>query len=117
MRVWLSGVKQVRYLYLISQPYLGRLTNRVVFLSVPLKRLSVCAAMAKCDAQAFCLGSQEPISPASGTLAGLVPDLQHLLFWMSNSIELLYFIQQKCPLYMQSLEEELDVTGRARAAA
>lgn len=36
---------------------------------------------------------------------------------MSNSIELLYFIQQKCPLYMQSLEEELDVTGRVRAGA
>lgn len=46
-------------------------------------------------------------------MAGLVPDLQHILFWMSNSVELLYFIQQKCPLYMQSLEEELDVTGTA----
>jgi hypothetical protein len=30
---------------------------------------------------------------------------------MSNSIELLYFIQQKSPLYVQSMEEELDVTG------
>lgn len=46
-------------------------------------------------------------------MAGLVPDLQHILFWMSNSVELLYFIQQTCPLYMQSLEEELDVTGAA----
>lgn len=46
-------------------------------------------------------------------MADLVPDLQHILFWMSNSIELLYFIQQKCPLYMQSMEEELDVTGMA----
>ncbi|XP_021110324.1 ras-associating and dilute domain-containing protein isoform X3 [Heterocephalus glaber] len=54
---------------------------------------------------------QEPISWASFTMADLVPDLQHILFWMSNSIELLYFIQQKCPLYMQSMEEELDVTG------
>nr|XP_055195697.1 ras-associating and dilute domain-containing protein isoform X2 [Nyctereutes procyonoides] len=54
---------------------------------------------------------QEPISLASFSMAGLVPDLQHILFWMSNSVELLYFIQQKCPLYMQSLEEELDVTG------
>ncbi|XP_066868699.1 ras-associating and dilute domain-containing protein isoform X1 [Kogia breviceps] len=54
---------------------------------------------------------QEPLSTASFTMAGLVPDLQHILFWMSNSVELLYFIQQKCPLYMQSLEEELDVTG------
>ncbi|XP_064449429.1 ras-associating and dilute domain-containing protein isoform X2 [Mirounga angustirostris] len=54
---------------------------------------------------------QEPISLASFPMAGLVPDLQHILFWMSNSVELLYFIQQKCPLYMQSLEGELDVTG------
>ncbi|XP_059975911.1 ras-associating and dilute domain-containing protein isoform X5 [Mesoplodon densirostris] len=54
---------------------------------------------------------QEPLSTASFTMAGLVPDLQHILFWMSNSVELLYFIQQKCPLYMQSLEEDLDVTG------
>ncbi|XP_054946534.1 ras-associating and dilute domain-containing protein isoform X2 [Physeter macrocephalus] len=54
---------------------------------------------------------QEPLSTASFTMAGLVPELQHILFWMSNSVELLYFIQQKCPLYMQSLEEELDVTG------
>ncbi|ERE76937.1 ras-associating and dilute domain-containing protein isoform 1 [Cricetulus griseus] len=54
---------------------------------------------------------QEPISWASFPMADLVPDLQHILFWMSNSIELLYFIQQKCPLYMQSMEEELDVTG------
>ncbi|XP_039734774.1 ras-associating and dilute domain-containing protein [Pteropus medius] len=53
----------------------------------------------------------EPASSASASLAGLVPDLQHILFWMSNAIELLYFIQQQCPLYMQSLEEELDVTG------
>ncbi|XP_021018019.1 ras-associating and dilute domain-containing protein [Mus caroli] len=54
---------------------------------------------------------QEPISWASFPMADLVPDLQHILFWMSNSIELLYFIQQKSPLYMQSMEEELDVTG------
>ncbi|KAB1263274.1 Ras-associating and dilute domain-containing protein [Camelus dromedarius] len=54
---------------------------------------------------------QEPLSSASFTMAGLAPDLQPILFWMSNSVELLYFIQQKCPLYMQSLEEELNVTG------
>ncbi|XP_020032633.2 ras-associating and dilute domain-containing protein isoform X1 [Castor canadensis] len=54
---------------------------------------------------------QEPISWASVTMADLVPDLQHILFWMSNSIELLYFIQQRCPLYAQRLEDELDVTG------
>lgn len=56
-------------------------------------------------------GSPEPPSAASFSLAGLAPDLQHILFWMSNSVELLYFVQQRCPLYMQSLEEELDVTG------
>ncbi|XP_045317306.1 ras-associating and dilute domain-containing protein isoform X3 [Leopardus geoffroyi] len=54
---------------------------------------------------------QEPVSLAGFTMAGLVPDLQHLLLWMSNSVELLYFIQQKCPLYMQTWEEEPDVTG------
>lgn len=30
---------------------------------------------------------------------------------MANAVELLYFVQQRCPLYMQSLEEELDITG------
>ncbi|XP_069920435.1 ras-associating and dilute domain-containing protein isoform X1 [Oryctolagus cuniculus] len=54
---------------------------------------------------------QEPISWASCPMADLAPDLQHILFWMSNSIELLYFTQQACPLYMQSMEDELDVTG------
>nr|XP_004671379.2 ras-associating and dilute domain-containing protein [Jaculus jaculus] len=54
---------------------------------------------------------QEPISWASFSMADLIPDLQHILFWMSNAIEILYFIQQKCPLYMQNMEEELDVTG------
>lgn len=65
----------------------------------------------KCNLLSVCLGSQDPISLGSFTMAGLVPDLQHILFWMSNSVELLYFIQQKCPLYMQSLEDDLDVTG------
>ncbi|XP_043311236.1 ras-associating and dilute domain-containing protein isoform X3 [Cervus canadensis] len=53
----------------------------------------------------------EPPSAASCSLAGLAPDLQHILFWMANAVELLYFVQQRCPLYMQSLEEELDITG------
>ncbi|XP_070316585.1 ras-associating and dilute domain-containing protein isoform X2 [Odocoileus virginianus] len=53
----------------------------------------------------------EPPSAASCSLAGLAPDLQHILFWMANAVELLYFVQQRCPLYVQSLEEELDVTG------
>ncbi|KAM5228451.1 LOW QUALITY PROTEIN: ras-associating and dilute domain-containing protein [Ctenodactylus gundi] len=54
---------------------------------------------------------QEPISWASLPVADLVPDLQHVLFWMSNSVELLYFLQQRCPVYMRSMEEELDVAG------
>ncbi|KAM5300963.1 ras-associating and dilute domain-containing protein isoform 3-T3 [Glossophaga mutica] len=54
---------------------------------------------------------QEPLSPASFTLAGLLPDLQHILVWMANAIELLYFVQQQGPVYMQSLEQELDTTG------
>lgn len=58
--------------------------------------------------------SPEPVSPTSVSMAGLAPDLQHLLFWMANTVELLYFAQQQCPCYMQSLEEELDVTGAMR---
>ncbi|XP_007498493.2 ras-associating and dilute domain-containing protein [Monodelphis domestica] len=54
---------------------------------------------------------QDPISLSRLTIADLLPDLQHILFWMSNSIELLYFVQQKSPLYIQSIEEELDVKG------
>ncbi|XP_038618316.1 ras-associating and dilute domain-containing protein isoform X2 [Tachyglossus aculeatus] len=54
---------------------------------------------------------QDPVSLSRFTIADLVPDLQHILFWMSNSIELLYFVQQKSPLYIQSMEEELDVKG------
>uniref|UniRef100_A0A8C8SBZ3 Ras-associating and dilute domain-containing protein n=1 Tax=Pelusios castaneus TaxID=367368 RepID=A0A8C8SBZ3_9SAUR len=54
---------------------------------------------------------QEPGSLSRFTVTDLIPDLQHILFWMSNSIELLYFVQQKSPIYIQSLEEELDVKG------
>ncbi|XP_031796868.1 ras-associating and dilute domain-containing protein isoform X3 [Sarcophilus harrisii] len=54
---------------------------------------------------------QDPISLSRLTIADLLPDLQYILFWMSNSIELLYFVQQKSPLYIQSMEEELDVRG------
>ncbi|XP_036993825.2 ras-associating and dilute domain-containing protein isoform X1 [Artibeus jamaicensis] len=54
---------------------------------------------------------QEPPPPAGPALAGLLPDLQHILVWMANAIELLYFIQQQGPVYMQSLEQELDATG------
>lgn len=93
------------------QPDAGRLTDRGGYFERPLfsrtERGGFGATLG------LCLGSQEPLSPASFTMAGLVPDLQHIIFWMSNSVELLYFIQQKCPLYMQSLEEDLDVTGMA----
>ncbi|KAM6155821.1 LOW QUALITY PROTEIN: ras-associating and dilute domain-containing protein [Rhynchocyon petersi] len=54
---------------------------------------------------------QEPASLCSLTMAELAPDLQHILFWMANAVELLYFLQQKCPLYVQSMEEVPDVTG------
>ncbi|XP_068940863.1 ras-associating and dilute domain-containing protein [Petaurus breviceps papuanus] len=54
---------------------------------------------------------QDPVSLSRLTIADLLPDLQHILFWMSNSIELLYFVQQKSPLYIQTMEEELDVRG------
>lgn len=59
-------------------------------------------------------GSPEPPSAGSCSLAGLAPDLQHVLFWMANAVELLYFVQQRSPLFMQSLEE-LGVTGEPRA--
>lgn len=36
---------------------------------------------------------------------------------MSNAIEVLYFVQQKSPTYIQSMEEELDVKGGGLAAA
>lgn len=36
---------------------------------------------------------------------------------MSNAIEVLYFVQQKSPTYIQSMEEEMDVKGSAGAAA
>ncbi|XP_069501615.1 ras-associating and dilute domain-containing protein [Ambystoma mexicanum] len=55
---------------------------------------------------------QDPASLSHFTITDLIPDLQHILFWMSNAIELLYFIQQRSPVYIQSLEEEvLDVKG------
>ncbi|KAM7142874.1 ras-associating and dilute domain-containing protein isoform 2-T2 [Molossus nigricans] len=54
---------------------------------------------------------QEPLPSTSSCLASLLPELQHVVLWMANAIELLYFIQQKGPLYMRSLEQEPDVTG------
>ncbi|OXB67553.1 hypothetical protein ASZ78_004671 [Callipepla squamata] len=54
---------------------------------------------------------QDPTALSCFTIADLLPDLQHILFWMSNAIEVLYFVQQKSPTYIQSMEEELDVKG------
>ncbi|KFQ57009.1 Ras-associating and dilute domain-containing protein, partial [Pelecanus crispus] len=55
--------------------------------------------------------SQDPATLSRFSITDLLPDLQHILFWMANAIEVLYFIQQKSPTYIQSMEEELDVRG------
>ncbi|NXI37061.1 RADIL protein, partial [Galbula dea] len=54
---------------------------------------------------------QDPAALSRFTITDLLPDLQHILFWMANAIEVLYFVQQKSPTYIQSMEEELDVRG------
>ncbi|XP_072838512.2 ras-associating and dilute domain-containing protein isoform X1 [Pogona vitticeps] len=54
---------------------------------------------------------QDPASLSRFTITDLLPDLQHILFWMSNSIEILYFVQQKSPVYIQNMEEDLDIKG------
>ncbi|XP_051488350.1 ras-associating and dilute domain-containing protein isoform X2 [Apus apus] len=54
---------------------------------------------------------QDPATLSCFTITDLLPDLQHILFWMANAIEVLYFVQQKSPTYIQSMEEELDVKG------
>ncbi|NWI26466.1 RADIL protein, partial [Sula dactylatra] len=54
---------------------------------------------------------QDPASLSRFSITDLLPDLQHILFWMANAIEVLYFVQQKSPTYIQSMEEELDVRG------
>ncbi|XP_041062859.1 ras-associating and dilute domain-containing protein [Carcharodon carcharias] len=53
---------------------------------------------------------QDPASLPLLSVTDLVPDLQHIFFWMSNSIELLYFIQQRVPDYIQGIED-LDARG------
>ncbi|XP_067911897.1 ras-associating and dilute domain-containing protein [Heterodontus francisci] len=53
---------------------------------------------------------QDPASLPLLSITDLVPDLQHIFFWMSNSIELLYFIQQRVPDYIQAIED-LDARG------
>ncbi|NWX68222.1 RADIL protein, partial [Alca torda] len=54
---------------------------------------------------------QDPATLSCFSITDLLPDLQHILFWMANAIEVLYFVQQKSPTYIQSMEEELDVRG------
>ncbi|NXJ43992.1 RADIL protein, partial [Ciconia maguari] len=54
---------------------------------------------------------QDPAALTCFTITDLLPDLQHILFWMANAIEVLYFVQQKSPTYIQSMEEELDIRG------
>ncbi|NXM50126.1 RADIL protein, partial [Gymnorhina tibicen] len=54
---------------------------------------------------------QDPASLSRFTITDLLPDLQHIIFWMANAIEILYFVQQKSPTYIQSMEEELDIKG------
>ncbi|XP_029950270.1 ras-associating and dilute domain-containing protein isoform X3 [Salarias fasciatus] len=51
-----------------------------------------------------CPCSQDPASLSLLNISDLVPDLQTIFFWMSNSIEILYFIQQRAPAYTHSIE-------------
>lgn len=60
------------------------------------------------------LYSQDPASLSLLSISDLVPDLQFIFFWMSNAIEILYFIQQKSPAYMQTIEL-LDDKGMKRS--
>ncbi|NXB98264.1 RADIL protein, partial [Orthonyx spaldingii] len=54
---------------------------------------------------------QDPATLSRFTITDLLPDLQHIIFWMANAIEILYFVQQKSPTYIQNMEEELDIKG------
>ncbi|NXW78846.1 RADIL protein, partial [Hirundo rustica] len=54
---------------------------------------------------------QDPATLSRFSITDLLPDLQHIIFWMANAIEILYFVQQKSPTYIQSMEEELDIKG------
>ncbi|XP_054912462.1 ras-associating and dilute domain-containing protein isoform X2 [Poeciliopsis prolifica] len=47
---------------------------------------------------------QDPASLTLLSISDLIPDLQTIFFWMSNSIEILYFIQQRAPAYTHSIE-------------
>lgn len=54
------------------------------------------------------------MTAAGGCLAGLLPELRHVLLWMANAVELLYFVQQQGPVYMQGLEQGPGGSGRPR---
>uniref|UniRef100_A0A8C2WA20 Ras association and DIL domains n=1 Tax=Cyclopterus lumpus TaxID=8103 RepID=A0A8C2WA20_CYCLU len=47
---------------------------------------------------------QDPSTLSLLSISDLIPDLQTIFFWMSNSIEILYFIQQRAPAYTHSIE-------------
>ncbi|XP_060911402.1 ras-associating and dilute domain-containing protein isoform X1 [Labrus mixtus] len=47
---------------------------------------------------------QDPATLSLLSISDLIPDLQTIFFWMSNSIEILYFIQQRAPAYTHSIE-------------
>ncbi|XP_054633971.1 ras-associating and dilute domain-containing protein isoform X3 [Dunckerocampus dactyliophorus] len=47
---------------------------------------------------------QDPSSLSLLNISDLIPDLQTIFFWMSNSIEILYFIQQRVPSYTHNME-------------
>lgn len=51
-----------------------------------------------------CPCSQDPASLSLLSISDLIPDLQTIFFWMSNSIEILYFIQQRAPAYTHTME-------------
>lgn len=48
--------------------------------------------------------SQDPATLSLLSISDLIPDLQTIFFWMSNSIEILYFIQQRAPAYTHNIE-------------
>ncbi|KAM7419602.1 hypothetical protein PAMA_016619 [Pampus argenteus] len=47
---------------------------------------------------------EKPASLSLLSISDLIPDLQTIFFWMSNSIEMLYFIQQRAPAYTHTIE-------------
>ncbi|XP_077965453.1 ras-associating and dilute domain-containing protein isoform X4 [Gasterosteus aculeatus] len=48
--------------------------------------------------------NQDPANLSLLSISDLIPDLQTIFFWMSNSIEILYFIQQRAPAYTHCIE-------------